>query len=75
MRHTILMEEMISTNSNFFLIKIMSSKSSGNFYSPHWLKVAHRCKFLKCHDAALYSVACIDSNTAVTGDEDGFVKM
>jgi len=36
---------------------------------------AVKCKFLKCHDAALYSVACIDSNTAVTGDEDGFVKM
>ena len=34
-----------------------------------------RCKYLKCHDSALYSVACIDPNTAVTGDEDGFVKM
>ena len=43
----------------------------------HWLKLkaARRCKYLKCHDAALYSVACIDPNTAVTGDEDGFVKM
>jgi len=36
---------------------------------------AVKCKYLKCHDAALYSVACIDPNTAVTGDEDGFVKM
>ena len=42
----------------------------------HWLiEAARRCKYLKCHDAALYSVACIDPNTAVTGDEDGFVKM
>jgi len=36
---------------------------------------AVKCKYLKCHDSALYSVACIDPNTAVTGDEDGFVKM
>jgi len=34
-----------------------------------------KTKYLKCHDSALYSVACIDPHTAVTGDEDGFVKM
>jgi WD40 repeat protein len=34
-----------------------------------------KTKYLKCHDSPLYSVACIDPNTAVTGDEDGFVKM
>lgn len=30
---------------------------------------------MKCHDAALYSLLCLDPNTAVTGCEDGFVKM
>lgn len=34
-----------------------------------------KTKYLKCHDSPLYSVACLDPNTAVTGDEDGFVKM
>jgi len=34
-----------------------------------------KTKYLKCHDSPLYSLACLDQNTAVTGDEDGFVKM
>merc|ERR1712059_73302 len=34
-----------------------------------------KTKYVKCHDASLYSVSCLDPNTAVTGDEDGFVKM
>ena len=34
-----------------------------------------RCKFLKCHDSALYSCLSLDPHTSVTGDEDGFVKM
>ena len=68
----ILMEEMISTNSNFFLIKNWSTNSQ---ISESSSSVTYRCKYLKCHDSALYSVACIDPNTAVTGDEDGFVKM
>jgi len=32
-------------------------------------------KYVKCHDAALYSCSSLDPHTAVTGDEDGFVKM
>jgi len=34
-----------------------------------------KTKYLKCHDSPLYCVSCLDNNTAVTGDEDGFVKM
>lgn len=34
-----------------------------------------RSKHVKCHDSALYSVYSLDEHTAVTGDEDGFVKM
>ena len=75
MRQTNLIEEMISTNSNFFLINIKRNRSINVNLRHHWSKAICRCKYLKCHDAALYSVACIDPNTAVTGDEDGFVKM
>jgi len=32
-------------------------------------------KYVKCHDSALYSCSSLDPHTAVTGDEDGFVKM
>jgi len=32
-------------------------------------------KYVKCHDSALYSCSSLDAHTAVTGDEDGFVKM
>merc|ERR550517_698740 len=32
-------------------------------------------KYVKCHDSALYSCLSLDPHTAVTGDEDGFVKM
>lgn len=32
-------------------------------------------KYVKCHDSALYSCLSLDAHTAVTGDEDGFVKM
>jgi len=32
-------------------------------------------KYVKCHDSALYSCSSLDTHTAVTGDEDGFVKM
>ena len=70
------MEEMISTNSNFFLIKKQAIQFT-YIYILVFLSSPDipRCKYLKCHDSALYSVACIDPNTAVTGDEDGFVKM
>jgi len=34
-----------------------------------------KSKFVKCHDSALYSLLCLDAHTAVTGCEDGFVKM
>jgi len=34
-----------------------------------------RHKYVKCHDAPLYSCLSLDNNVSVTGDDDGFVKM
>jgi len=36
---------------------------------------AVKCKHVKCHDSALYSVYSLDSNLSCTGCEDGFVKL
>jgi len=54
------------------LLTISKDKSLRILDTETW---AVKNKYVKCHDAPLYSCLSLDSNISVTGDEDGFVKM
>jgi len=54
------------------LLTVSKDKTLRILDSETW---AVKNKYVKCHDSALYSVYSLNENVAVTGDEDGFVKM